>query len=80
MTTTKTGKVSISVTMTPETYRLLENICAMERRSKSRQIVWMIIKQSIAMLDYLEEKAPSPPLGKNVIRPDLSVWGRTTSV
>ena len=38
---TKTGKILFSITLSAEDYEALEEMCKMERRSKSRQIAWI---------------------------------------
>ena len=85
MRTTKTGKVSVSITMTTDIYDFLEDIRKTMRRSKSNEISW-IIMQYAKWRDYYERKdyqegiALAPPLEKNVIVPNPSVWGRTATV
>ena len=59
MRTTKTGKVSMTITMTPDVYELLEDTCRMDRRNKSNAISW-IIKQYAKRQNYSEREMNTP--------------------
>ena len=85
MTTTKTGGVKVSLTLPADSYSLLEEMCRTERRSKSRQIDW-IIRRCAKKERYVEKAEPcresenDNQVEQNIIFPHPSVWGGTAVV
>jgi hypothetical protein len=67
MKATTTGKVKIAITLQKDVYDLLEEMCRKDKRSKSREVSW-IIKQN--------KEAKSAEKENRIIRPHLSVWKR----
>jgi hypothetical protein len=62
---TKTRKVNFAITLDAEDYERLEKICAIERRSKSRQIAWIIKHHNTAVSKERERNAIRKTLSEN---------------
>jgi hypothetical protein len=69
-----TQKIKMCITLSAEAYGLLEELCRVENRNKSRQISWLI-KQAAKSTATMPRRVE-----RGIIYPDASVWNREAAL